>query len=624
MCFHSRSYQTLAPTSDGRIFGELTLSHTFDDAYISAAAYIRSRETPDTAHHLVYEVPGMSLNSSPQLVPVNLTRLNGSPALTGHYMVDITTTHDDQDPSEHFVVSGRQTIPLTEYQGLEPGDILGTASAPLLSVPLEALAQHDELHDVTAVAESLSTLTPSSPASNVEPNTSEQPSTELLHRFDDYQRGSFLRLWSTAPPHIRQMDFALDTPGWDPSAIDTLSATLTEYADICSSSKLGDGACSLRPFGIKVPPGTHPIQSRPYRLNPVLSKQVDAILDSYLAAGLTKYSTSPWSSLRVCVPKKSGGIRSAANYHKLNKVTEIPPIAIPRVDEVLDTLGGGSVFSIFDLFSGFTQLTIHPDTILLTTFCTPNGLYEWLRMRQGAAGAPAWFVSVMRLVTDGLDNIRMYLDDAIESDDSPMAYMTTLATFFARLRLHNLKLSPNKTRIGAVRVDFLGHVFSQDGAHPNDDKFTTLAQMPMPRDIKQLRSFLGGLSYYRKFLPNMAKRVRSITSLIKKGATFNFTLPMEAAVRALLAELAAPPTLVFLNWDAVIDKSRPFRLHCDASTDGLVATLEQEQHDGSIRPIIYISRTLTNQRNSTPWNSKPDVIYGVSATYAPTYLAFSS
>ena len=142
----------------------------------------------------------------------------------------------------------------------------------------------------------------------------------------------------------------------------------------------------------------------------------------------------------MCVPKKSGGIRITINYQKLNKVTEIPQIAIPRIDEVLDTLGGGSVFSVFDLFSGFTQLTIHPDTILLTAFCTPNGLYEWLRMPQGAAGAPAWFVSVMRLVTADLDNIRMYLDDAIGTDDCPLHHVTTLAAFYARLRLHQLKL----------------------------------------------------------------------------------------------------------------------------------------------------------------------------------------
>ena len=99
----------------------------------------------------------------------------------------------------------------------------------------------------------------------------------------------------------------------------------------------------------------------------------------------------------------------------------------------------------------------------------------------------------------------------------------------------------------------------------------------------------------------MAKRVKSITSLLKKGAVFNFTPTMEAAVRALLEELTAPPILVFPDWDAVIDKSRPFRLHFDASTDGLGATLEQEQPDGSIRPIVYISRaTLSNERNWTP------------------------
>ena len=300
MRFHSRSYRTLAPTPDGRVFGELTLSHTFDDAGTSATAYIRSCGTTNVVHQLRYDGSGMSLTSSPQLVPVNLTRLNGHPALTGHYMVDIATSHDDQYPSEHFVASGRQTIPLTGNRDLEHGDILGTASAPLLRVPLKALIQHNEQSDVTAVSEAT--------AANAAPTASDQPPSELLHRLDVDQREAFFRLWSTVPHHMRQIDFALDAPGWDSDAIDALSATLKEYADIFSSSKLDYGACSLRPVEIKVPPGTHPIQSRPYRLNPVLSKQVDAILDSYLAAGLIQHSTSPWSSPLVCVPKESGGI----------------------------------------------------------------------------------------------------------------------------------------------------------------------------------------------------------------------------------------------------------------------------------------------------------------------------
>ena len=122
----------------------------------------------------------------------------------------------------------------------------------------------------------------------------------------------------------------------------------------------------------------------------------------------------------------------------------------------------------------------------------------------------------------------------------------------------------------------------------------------MSTDIKQLRGLIGGLSYYRKFLPNMACCIRPVTALLTKGAAFDFTSTMEDTVPALLAELAAQPVLVFPDWDAVIDTSRPFRLHCDTSTAGLGATLEQEQPDGSIHPIVYFSRaTLDNEKNLT-------------------------
>ena len=440
-------------------------------------------------------------------------------------MVDLPPAPDSSDPSERFVSSGRQLIPLTGYQDLEHGDVLGIASSPLLRAPLEALTLHnaptdDAPTDVSALAES--PITPPSPSPKTASDSSDESPRELLNRLDHNQRESFLRLWNTVPLHIRRIDFALDARGWDLPAIDALSDTLAAYADVFSLSKLDYGECSLRPFEIKVPTGTQPIQSRPYRLNPVLYKQVDAILDSYLAASLIQHSTSPWSSPRVCVQKTSGGIRITVNYQKINKVTEIPQIAIPRVDEVLDTLGGGSVFSVFDPFSGFIQLTIHPDTIPLTAFCTPNGLYEWLRMPQGAPGAPAWFVSVMRLVTSGLDNIRMCLDDTIGSDDCPLHHVTTLTAFFTRLRLHQLKLSRDKSRIGAARVDFLGHIISKDGVRPNDDRVAALTRMPMPTEIKQLRSLLGGLSYYRKFLPDMTRLIRPITALLKKGRRVRF------------------------------------------------------------------------------------------------------
>ena len=103
MRFHSRSYQT---QPDGRIFGELPLS-LCDDNLGSAAAYIRNRETSNAVYYLVYDGLGVYLTDFSQLIPVNLVRLDGSPALTGHYMVDLLPAHDDSNPSERFVSSGR-------------------------------------------------------------------------------------------------------------------------------------------------------------------------------------------------------------------------------------------------------------------------------------------------------------------------------------------------------------------------------------------------------------------------------------------------------------------------------------------------------------------------------------
>ena len=224
-------------------------------------------------------------------------------------------------------------------------------------------------------------------------------------------------------------------------------------------------------------------------------------------------------------------------------------------------------------------------------------------MPPGAAGDPAWFVSVMRLVTAGLDNVLMY-PDAIGPDDCPLHHVATLSTFFARLRLHKLKLFPDKSRIGAARVVFLGHVILADGVRPNDARVAVLARMPMPTISNSFAAYLAVLGItVRPCL--MAYHIRPVTALLKKGAAFEFASAVEDTVRTLLAELAAPPILVFPDWDAFIDTPRPLRLHCDASTAGLGATLEQEQPDGSIRPIVYISRaTLDNEQNWTPMELK--------------------
>ena len=137
------------------------------------------------------------------------------------------------------------------------------------------------------------------------------------------------------------------------------------------------------PFEISVPESSAPITSRPHRLSPILAKEVDATLNKYLAAGLIPHSTSPYWSPLVVIPKKSGGVRITVNYKKLNEISKLSQLPIPRVDQVLDSLGSGPVFSLFYFVSSFHQIKALEDTVPLTAFCTSTGLYEWLVMPQG-------------------------------------------------------------------------------------------------------------------------------------------------------------------------------------------------------------------------------------------------
>ena len=185
------------------------------------------------------------------------------------------------------------------------------------------------------------------------------------------------------------------------------------------------------------------------------------------------------------------------------------------------------VFSLFDLVSSFHQIKAHENTVPLTAFCTPTGLYEWLVMPQGSSASPGWFVKVINEVIKGLKQVAAYLDDVIVFDSDPITHVQTIRSLFERLREHNLKLSPSKARLGATDANFLGHSISPAGLRPNAEKVSALINMPMPTDAKQVRALMGGINYYRKFLPDLSKRLRPINSLLRKGVKFAFTPVME-------------------------------------------------------------------------------------------------
>ena len=307
--------------------------------------------------------------------------------------------------------------------------------------------------------------------------------------------------------------FDLHGPDWITLAIEQPGDVLWDFADVFSKSKTDFGSCSLMPFETSIPHDSAPVTSRPHRINHILAREVNAALNQYLTAGLIQHSTSPCSSPLVVIPKKYGGVRVTVNYNKLNHIISLSQLSIPRVGQVLNSFGEGRD-TLFDLVSSFHQSAAHNDAVPLTAFCTPTGLYERLFMPQGRSASYGWFVKDINEGIKGLEQVVAYLDDVLVFDSDRTAHAKTIHALFERLRKHSLKLSPSKASLGATDADFLGHSLTLAGVRPNAEKVSVFIKVSMPRDLKQVRALLGGVEYYRKFLGDLFKRIRPITSLL--------------------------------------------------------------------------------------------------------------
>ena len=212
MRFNSRSYHYLPPRpSDQRVFGKLEIVR---HAPTGMSVYAIDPAASGGGFHLPYEgAAGVTLSVDYQLLAVTLARGDGSPALTGHYLVDMRPQSDLPSVESHFVASGRQVLPLVRVAGLEPGDILDVALAPLLSVPLDVLQQENRPPNPLS---GLSEVSPVS-AVTVSPLTAPaSPSRTLLGRLSPEQRASCLRVWARLPLHLRAVAYRPSRHGLDP------------------------------------------------------------------------------------------------------------------------------------------------------------------------------------------------------------------------------------------------------------------------------------------------------------------------------------------------------------------------------------------------------------------------
>ena len=282
------------------------------------------------------------------------------------------------------------------------------------------------------------------------------------------------------------------------------------------------------------------------------------------------------------------------DYQKVNSVTKRDAYPLPRIDATLDSLAGAEYFTVLDLASGYWQVEVEEDDKEKTAFSTPQGHFHFNVMPFGLTNAPATFQRLMECILAGLNpsHCLIYLDDIIVHSTTFSEHLERLASVLRQLRNAGLQLKPSKCKFAQKEVHYLGHIASAAGAQPDPSKTEAVSSYPVPRNVQEVRQFLGLANYYRQFIKHFSEITEPLHQLTRKTTKgFHWNPSCQSAFDELKRRLVSPPILAYPDF------SLPFVLHTDASATVVGAVLCQIQN-GMERVISYWSRQLNKaERN---------------------------
>lgn len=332
-----------------------------------------------------------------------------------------------------------------------------------------------------------------------------------------------------------------------------------------------------------------PIYTKLYRYPQVHREEVNKQINDMLRQRIIRPSESPYSAPIWVVPKKQDASgkqkwRIVVDYRKLNNVTIDDKFPIPNIEDILDKLGRAMYFTTLDLAKGFYQIEVAEEDVKKTAFSTDSGHYEFVRMPFGLKNAPATFQRLMNAVLkDYIGKIcYVYLDDIIIFSTSKEEHFDSLRKILKRLQDANLKIQLDKSEFLKQETEFLGHIVTTSGIKPNPLKTEAIHKFPIPKTPKQIKSFLGLVGFYRKFIKDFARIAKPMTICLKKDRRIDVNDPeYQAAFNKLKLLVTTDPILVYPDF------KKKFVLTTDASNFAIGAVLSQDN-----RAVCYASRTL--------------------------------
>jgi hypothetical protein len=343
-------------------------------------------------------------------------------------------------------------------------------------------------------------------------------------------------------------------------------------------------------FSIDLLPGSAPISKAPYRMSLPELTELKIQLQELLDKEYIRPSVSPWGAPVLFIKKKDGTLRLCIDYRQLNKMTIKNKYPLPRINDLFDQVGGEKIFSKLDLRSGYHQVRIKDKDINKTTFRTRYRHYEFVVIPFGLTNAPTTFMCLMNSIfSQYLDKfVLVFIDDILVYSKTEEEHEEHLKIVLQTLRKHKLYAKFDKCDFYQRRIQYLGHVISEEGIAVDPEKIKSIMEWPIPKDVADIRSFMGITGYYQRFIEGFSKIAYPITSLQKKGIRFTWSQKCQDNFDKLKGLLTTTPIL------RVVDPDKDFTVCVDASKEGLGGVLTQDGH-----VICYESRKLKEHEQIT-------------------------
>ncbi|CAH8498443.1 unnamed protein product [Dicrocoelium dendriticum] len=297
---------------------------------------------------------------------------------------------------------------------------------------------------------------------------------------------------------------------------------------------------------------------------------------------------SDWAAPIVPVLKSDGTIRICGDYKvTINQALELDRYPLPKIEDIYASLSCGDLFTKLDLSHAYQQIELDEESRTYTTISTHLGLFRYIRMPFGISSAPSIFQRIIDSLVKDIPNTCAYLDDILITGRTTAEHLHTLDVVLKRLSDAGLVLKREKCEFLVPSVQYLGYRLSREGLCPLEEKTKALLEAPAPKNVHELRSFLGVVTQFSRFIPSAATHLHPLHQLLRKNQSWNWNKTHENAFKAVKKLLASTDVLVHY------DPQKPVVLSCDASPYGLGAVLMHKLPNGSQRPIAYASRTLT-------------------------------